>query len=692
MPKLSCNRPAVDFYIDQGYTLFPLNGKVPPKDFHWREATFDPFFTPPRTNFGVQLKADDLVIDIDPRNFKDGVNSLLNLRALCDWSEDTLSVATGSGGTHYYFKKPAGVKIRKNLKEFPGIDFISEGGYVVGAGSIHPDTKNEYKLVPGEIKQAPPAVLELIERRLIELKKGVDVYVDDQQTKDRYIEYLKTTHPAIEGEAGDRTTFTVCAFGRDLGLPPSVVFELLSDHYNVRCQPPWQPEDLKGKVDNVYKYASGTAGAHSPAIAFPREAAEDRGEWSDQQDQYFHRAQNGNIKMDQHNTALMFSPTFPLEGLLAMDLFSHNIIFKHRAPWHKTNSVKIWSDEEATLCRHWLSTNKKYEPSQQLMHDAAVVAAYQYQFHPVKQFFEGLVWDGHKRIHNWMHEYLGAIDDQYTRAIGIKTLVACVKRVYEPGCKFDYITVLEGNQDTGKSTAWRVMASKAWFGDTPIDISKEWSIMKTFGKVMYEWAEMETHRRANTQAMKAFLSSDTDTVRLPYNRTVQAIPRQGIFVGTFNPEADRDIGWLHDTTGNRRYWVVSTSVSGEIRNDKLAEVRDQLWAEAKIMYDAGMPIYFEDTSVINQAKEEQSMRMGRDPWEEAIMVWLDADHNVDTQIYTGDEIFRLCLGGNLTSYKRPEMARISNIMQKIGWKKGAHYHSERKINVTGYRRPSVVLE
>lgn len=686
MPQTYLSRPVVDFYIDQGYTLFPLNGKVPPKDFHWREATFDPFFTPPRTNFGVQLKADDLVIDIDPRNFKDGINSLINLRALCDWSEDTLSVITGTGGTHYYFKKPADLKIRKNLKEFPGIDFISEGGYVVGASSLHPETKREYVLVPANIEQAPQSILDLITRREIELRKGIDVYVDDIQTRERFIDYLKTAHPAIEGESGDRTTFTVAATGRDYGLSPAVTLECMLQHYNVKCSPVWTDEELTKKINNVYKYASGSIGSNSPAIAFPKEKYE---VWSDEQDKYFHRTDSGKIKMDQHNAALMFSPSFPLEGLLAMDLFSHNIIFKHRAPWHKNDDIKIWSDEEATLCRHWLSTNKKFEPTQQLMHDAAVVAAYQYQFHPVKEFLEGLKWDGHKRIHRWMHDYLGAIDDPYVRAVGLKTLVACIKRIYVPGCKFDYITVLEGNQDTGKSTAWRILASKTWFGDTPIDISKEWSIMKTFGKIMYEWAEMETYRKSNTQAMKAFLSSDTDTVRLPYNRTVQAIPRQGIFVGTFNPEADRDIGWLHDTTGNRRYWVVSTSVVGDIRNDKLAEVRDQLWAEAKVLYDAGTPIYFEDTSVIKQAKEEQTLRMGRDPWEEAIMVWLEAEHNIDTLVYTGDEIFRNCLGGNMTGYKRIEMSRISNIMQKIGWKKGSHYHPERKNNVTGYRRPSI---
>ncbi len=675
----SNKKEAVDFYLSHGFTLFQLHGKVPPKNCHWREMTYEPFFVP-IYNFGVALSETDLVIDVDPRN--GGEASFLRLP--CELPP-TLTVWTGNGGKHFYFKKPEGFLTRKNVTGFPGLDFITSGGYVVGAGSIHPTTNKEYILEPLPIADAPKELLELIEKQKVELIRGTDQYVTDAQTKQRFIDYLQTAKVAVLGESGDQTTFSVIAVGRDYGLPPETVLEIIEIHYNLRCEPPWSGQELQTKVNNVYKYAEGSIGSKAPSVAFPKE---EFAVWPENLDKFFHKTKDDHIKMDQHNTALMFAPGFPLEGLLAMDLFSHNIIFKKAAPWHKKDAkIKFWSDEEATLCRHWLSTNKKYEPPQQLMHDAAVVAAYQYQFHPVKDYFESLEWDGHKRVHNWMVNFLGTADDIYTRAVGLKTLVACVKRIYEPGCKFDYITVLEGAQDTGKSTAWRILAGKQWFGDTPIDIAKEWSIMKTFGKLMYEWAEMETFRKSGTQAMKAFLSSDTDTVRLPYNRTVQAIPRQGIFVGTFNPESDTDIGWLHDTTGNRRYWVVKTCVAGDIRNDKLEAVRDQLWAEALVLYRAGTPIYFEDSKVITIAQEEQQMRLGKDSWQDAIETWINAPHNLDIVVFTGDEIYKNCLGGNLTTYRRPEMARIGNIMQQLGWHKGGHYHTEQKRKVNGYRRP-----
>lgn len=681
----------IQHYLDLGFTLFPLNGKVPPKGCHWRQMTFDPFIEFDG-NFGVQLPSDILVIDADPRNFENNISSLALLEQELGFAlPKTLTVMTGSGGTHLYYKKPADVKISKSVQDFPGLDFLSDGCYVVGAGSIHPATQMPYLAEINPIIEAPQKLLDLIVKRHMPMAYTNEVkqYVNDNQTRERYKSYLETAEIAVEGASGDQTTFKVAAHGRDFGLSPEDTLSLMADHYNNRCEPPWAAEELQRKVQNAYKYAEGNIGSLAPTVAFPKDKFE---VWSPEQDKYFHRNQGGFIKMDQHNTALMFSPNFPLDGLLAIDLFSHNIIFKKPAPWHRPQDkgIKIWCDDEAIRCRHWLSTNYKYEPSQSLMHEGALAAAYQYQFHPVKDYFESLKWDGHKRLHNWMHSYLGTVDDQYTRAIGLKTLVACIKRIYEPGCKFDYITVLEGDQGSGKSTAWRILASKQWFGDTPIDISKEWSIMKTFGKLMYEWAEMESFRKANTQAMRAFLSSDTDTVRLPYNRTIQPIPRQGIFVGTFNPEKDSDIGWLHDTTGNRRYWIVRTGVEGDIRNDKLEQARDQLWAEAFIFYNSGMSIHFEDTAVIEQAQQEQAKRLGRDSWHNAIETWINSVHNIEKKTFSGEEIYKDCIGGNLTQYKRTEMVRISRVMGELGWVKGIFYDPRVKESVRGYRRP--VLE
>ena len=111
---VSNKQAAIEFYIDQGFTLFPLHGKVPVKGCAWRDMAFDPFFACDG-NFGVQLRPDDLVIDIDPRN--GGTASFAALVDVLGGLPATFAVQTGSGGTHLYFRRGGGIKIRKNLKE-----------------------------------------------------------------------------------------------------------------------------------------------------------------------------------------------------------------------------------------------------------------------------------------------------------------------------------------------------------------------------------------------------------------------------------------------------------------------------------------------------------------------------------------------------------------------------------------------
>ncbi len=97
-------------------------------------------------NLGVRLTADWLIIDFDPRNAgadPDGVWRRF-LEAFAVDLKLYPIVETGSGGFHVYSRKPAHVQISKGLPDFPGVDFLSAGRFVVAAGSIHPVTKRPY--------------------------------------------------------------------------------------------------------------------------------------------------------------------------------------------------------------------------------------------------------------------------------------------------------------------------------------------------------------------------------------------------------------------------------------------------------------------------------------------------------------------------------------------------------------------
>ena len=75
------------------------------------------------------------------------------------------------------------------------------------------------------------------------------------------------------------------------------------------------------------------------------------------------------------------------------------------------------------------------------------------QYHPIKDYFATLQWDGVERLDTLLIDYLGADDTPYVRAVTRKTLTAAVARVYEPGVKFDSILVLNGPQ--GAWELWR---------------------------------------------------------------------------------------------------------------------------------------------------------------------------------------------------------------------------------------------
>lgn len=124
-------------------------------------------------NIGVRLTEQQIVIDLDPRNYKDGIDSeelIAELFGYFDFEElqwEHAVVQTGSGGWHIYCTLPTDLDyklIRKSVENLPGVDFKKKGGYVVAAGSKHPNG-SYYKWVNEEEPQPiPDDLLNLIKR------------------------------------------------------------------------------------------------------------------------------------------------------------------------------------------------------------------------------------------------------------------------------------------------------------------------------------------------------------------------------------------------------------------------------------------------------------------------------------------------------------------------------------------------
>ena len=95
--------------------------------------------------------------------------------------------------------------------------------------------------------------------------------------------------------------------------------------------------------------------------------------------------------------------------------------------------------------------------SRDVLRQAIEMRGHERAFHQVRDYLEHLEWDLKPRLDHWLPRYLGAAPSPYIAEVGTMFLIAMVARVMRPGCKADYMLVLEGPQGVGKSSACRIL-------------------------------------------------------------------------------------------------------------------------------------------------------------------------------------------------------------------------------------------
>jgi hypothetical protein len=298
--------------------------------------------------------------------------------------------------------------------------------------------------------------------------------------------------------------------------------------------------------------------------------------------------------------------------------------------------------------------------SRDISHEAADKRARELSFHPVRQRLDSLAWDGTLRLDGWLAKYLGSTSErEYLNAIGPMFLISMVARVYEPGCKVDYMLVLEGDQGEAKSQFCAILAGE-WFSDALPDNIKSKDASQHFrGKWLIEIGELSAFSRAETEALKAFITRDTERYRPAYGRLEVIEPRQCVFIGTTNKAT-----YLKDDTGGRRFWPVMV---GRIDLKDLRRDRDQLFAEAVMRYRRGDQWWPDVAFERRVIRPEQEGRYESDVWEEEI-----AKYVKDLSRVTVTQIARLALGFDvIAKVGTADQRRIAAVLKTLGgWKPG----------------------
>jgi predicted P-loop ATPase len=247
-----------------------------------------------------------------------------------------------------------------------------------------------------------------------------------------------------------------------------------------------------------------------------------------------------------------------------------------------------------------------------MVFDATRMVAGANRFHPVRDYLHSLKWDGTGRIETWLIDYFGAEDTPFVRAVSRTWLLGAVARILTPGCKFDFMLILEGMQGLEKSTAFNILAAKdEWFTDNlQGDLHNKDAVQNLQGAWIVEMPELDGLNKSEVSMLKAFLSRKVDKIRVPFDKLPKEFPRQCVLAGTSNESA-----YLRDHTGGRRFWPVCVD---EVDTNGLKEIRDQLWAEAVWYVDFIGERPELPREIWEAAAVEQEARRAIDPWEDVL--------------------------------------------------------------------------
>lgn len=274
-------------------------------------------------------------------------------------------------------------------------------------------------------------------------------------------------------------------------------------------------------------------------------------------------------------------------------------------------------------------------------------------YHPIRDWLDGLSWDGKPRIGNLFSTYYGSKEDEYSSTIGKNLMIGAVARIYTPGVKFDHMIILEGQTGIRKSSSIRALFGADWFAEMKASPESKDFDAYLQGMWCLEFAELESFDQASVARIKLQLSTQSDWVRLSFRKDPARYPRQCIFVGSTN-----ETMYLRDATGARRFWpvrCVHIDLEGIIRD------RDQLWAEAVEAYKTGESWWTVPAAEAEAAQEERYLV---DSWEEIVVPWLALQSEVTTS-----SILEGCLEIERGRHDLKAAMRIGKILTRQKWRR-----------------------
>nr|WP_300209600.1 VapE domain-containing protein [uncultured Anaerostipes sp.] len=593
-------RSAIE-YAKNGWAVLPLKkrSKSPATAHGVKDATTDLnqiakwWRQDPDYNIGIACGKKSgglLVIDLDIDEEK-GLNGYESLQ---EWEKehgsfpDTVQSITGRGGYQLFYRSDKNYK--NSVRIIEGIDVRSEGGYVVVPPSIHPNG-NEYQWeywlddFNGELTKADEIVKQFLE-----------------QQKNNGEQHFVAPEQIIRSERNN-TLFQIACSLQSKGLSDDAIFSAVMAENQAKCDVPLKEKEVHQIVSSALKYEKG----QMIAIDHRGKVIEDVPRPK------FQYTEKGKMAQTIHNCieAINCDPNF--HNKVMLNELTQSICLMGEYPWKRPTTMREWTNGDDKQMYQYLEENYGLTKKENI--DIALSnISNSNSFNPVidkleechKKYLEGKK-DGY--IKKLLPGFLGADDTEYTYEVMKLVLLGAICRVYHPGCKFDYVMILFGEQGIGKSTFIRFLGmNDEWVNDNFNSVDPKIGAENLRGVWIAEMAELLATKKAKEiEQVKSFITSVKDTYRSAYEKRAESHPRRSIFIGTTN-----DSHFLTDPTGNRRYLPIivhADKVTLDLFGDKeeVNSLIELAWGEAMeiFLHEKTFPKLVLPENVIDDAKEMQ---------------------------------------------------------------------------------------
>ena len=605
----------------------------------------------PNANVGIATGSiSGLIVideDLDREKDIDGFQSIRRWERVNGELPETASVITGRGGCHLYYRYN-GSDINNRAGLIEGVDVRGEGGYVVAPPSIHPNgTEYQWEYSPDDTDIA-------------DLDDTVKLLLSSGKTDVKAPFKMPTKIPS--GERNETLFKLACSFQAQ-GMSDETVRASVMAANETQCDVPLDPREVDQIISSALTYQKGELKVinsvgewHEPVIAC---RVDKDGNETDRPLQTIANAEEA-IAYDQE-----------LFGRIWYNEIAYVPYVYGALPWKTGKGWREWTNTDDSNLRSYIENKYGLKSAEKIM-DALTNVAHKRSINPIRQMLEGCQerWDGNKYIENLLPMMLGAEKNEYTTAVMRLFMMGAISRIYHPGCKFDYMLVLVGNQGGGKSSFLRYLAlNDDWFNDNFSTLDSLRAIENLRGMWIVELAELQATKRAkDVETIKSFITSRVDTYRAPYNRRTEQRKRMCVLAGTSNP-----VDFLTDKTGNRRFLPIRCNAD-RATFDMFADesstrfIFAQAWGEAMNEFERrGKHVRLVLSNRLQaEALKEQAYYLEEDPNIGIIQEWLD---NSDCDRVCAIQLWHEALKNEFAPRSRKDINEIHDIMRNniSGW-------------------------